>query len=237
MILHSRSLPGTDFCHDYGFWRANCHNASNAKKFTHATQCSSYMAKSIEELGNECYYNSWKSFNKPNCPNSASKEGCKEKGNNYFYCHLSQTCIDSAKKCDGVVHCIKGEDEDAEICSHLFHDSATLTCIEPDRPADNVWVKAIMCDGKKECKNGKDEDPEICEKYQVSTAMQTLSCIYPTYIATKNARISTMRHFCWTSLGPLYCYYENAEMTFTHFKGIYFMKLSQFLLNTYFQQF
>ena len=88
-------------------------------------------------------------------------------GNEYFYCSKSKTCIKYSNKCDGVVHCIKGEDEDVEECKHLFPQSATLNCIEPDRPVNDVWIKAIECDGIMECKNKEDEKSNTCEKYNV----------------------------------------------------------------------
>ena len=159
---------GVDFCHDYSFWKTNCFNGSDATEYTHASQCSTYdSVKSIEELGEDCSnsYEPW--GRKPNCPNSSTEKECSIKGNDYFYCKNSKTCIKSTTKCDGVVHCIKGEDEALEECKHLFHQSATLNCIEPYRPANDVWTKAILCDGITECKNEEDEKPNTCEKYNV----------------------------------------------------------------------
>ena len=64
----------------------------------------------------------------------------------------------SDKKCDGIVHCIEGEDETFETCKHFFDDEATIEC--NDRPKDHYDVRifAIPCDNVKECWDGKDED-------------------------------------------------------------------------------
>ena len=116
------------------------------------------------EIGTFCFYSGEDSY----CPDSSNEAECASK-DQYFFCKQSKTCILEAKKCDGVVHCIKGEDEAIENCLHLYHqNSNSLTCIEPNRPADDVWIKAIKCNGKTECKNGEDEDPKLCKRYEVS---------------------------------------------------------------------
>ena len=60
--------------------------------------------------------------------------------------------------CDGVVHCIEGEDEADETCEGLlsFPEEATITCIE-NRLGYDITIKATPCDGFKECRNGFDE--------------------------------------------------------------------------------
>ena len=106
--------------------------------------------------------NSWEPYAiKPNCPNSANEEECSNKGDNYFYCHLSKTCIDRDKLCDGIVHCIRGEDESFERCrnefSVMFPKSATVQCIDASKPFYNITIKATPCNGLIECTNGEDE--------------------------------------------------------------------------------
>ena len=66
------------------------------------------------------------------------------------------------KKCDGVVHCIEGEDEADETCKDLdlFPEEATIECIE-NRLGYNITIKATPCDGIKEC---RDESDEQCEE-------------------------------------------------------------------------
>ena len=167
-------VNSADFCNDYSFWRAHCHNGSNIDKYTHATQCSSYQTKSIEELGIDCS-NSWKPINLPNCPNSANKEDCSEKGDKYFYCHLSKTCIDRDKLCDGIVHCIMGEDETLKNCtesgddlSEIFPPNANEKCIDQSKPGYDIPILAIRCNGDVECKNSEDESHWYCSKSQVS---------------------------------------------------------------------
>ena len=65
------------------------------------------------------------------------------------------------KKCDGIVHCIDGEDETFENCKHIFPEEATINCNE--RPKDHYDVRdmAIPCNGIRECVDGKDE---LCEE-------------------------------------------------------------------------
>ena len=61
--------------------------------------------------------------------------------------------------CDGIVHCIEGEDEDFNLCQDSFPIEATILC----QIYKNVTIKAIPCDGKKECRNGEDENCKIPE--------------------------------------------------------------------------
>ena len=62
------------------------------------------------------------------------------------------------KKCDGIVHCIEGEDESDETCkdSLAFPEEATIECIE-NRLGYDINIKATPCDGVKECRDGSDE--------------------------------------------------------------------------------
>ena len=154
-----------DICHDYSYWRNRCYQVSDEKRniYTHAIQCSTYdTTKSVEELGNDCS-NSWGLItgSKLNCPNSSTKKSCTEKGNGFFYCQISKTCIENIKVCDGVVHCIKGEDEDLDTCkpffSEMFPKDATVECIEANRTYYDIIIKAIPCNGIMECENGEDE--------------------------------------------------------------------------------
>ena len=163
-FLYSSDHSGFDFCYDYSFWNDTnkCYNENNTK-YTFTRKCSAYdKSKSIVDLGNECT----KSYFGRNCPNTSNKTECKEPN---FYCYISKTCIDETKKCDGIKHCIRGEDEMIETCHDTYPESATVDCIEPNRPANDIWIKAVRCNGVPECKNGEDE-PEECEGFKVSTS-------------------------------------------------------------------
>ena len=68
------------------------------------------------------------------------------------------------KKCDGIVHCVYGEDEFLEECEETYPIEATITCVE-DRPSleYNITIKAIPCNNIKECRSGIDEECEVSE--------------------------------------------------------------------------
>ena len=59
--------------------------------------------------------------------------------------------------CDGIFHCMHGEDEVFDICEHVYPDIATIKCIENRVKDINVTIMAIPCDGIQECRDGSDE--------------------------------------------------------------------------------
>ena len=63
----------------------------------------------------------------------------------------------TGKMCDGIVHCIEGEDETFETCQNTFPKEATIKCIEDRANGVDIMIMAIPCDGIKECRNGEDE--------------------------------------------------------------------------------
>ena len=88
-----------DFCYDYSVWKYP--NGSNKH------EC--YKPGPIGE--------SWYTELR-NCkmhPSRVTKEQCKQRGNEFFYCQHSQTCIHSKFTCDGVFNCIEGNSSN-QIC-------------------------------------------------------------------------------------------------------------------------
>ena len=73
--------------------------------------------------------------------------------NNIWLSHLDDTC-------DGIFHCLHGEDESFELCEHVFPEIATIKCIENRAEGIDLTILAIPCDGIKECRDGSDEDCE-----------------------------------------------------------------------------
>ena len=65
--------------------------------------------------------------------NQAKVSSCNDSAE--FFCPNSKQCIPKDWLCDGAIQCLKGEDEDFEICNVTFpNDIATITCEESDRP-------------------------------------------------------------------------------------------------------
>ena len=64
------------------------------------------------------------------------------------------------KKCDGIFHCLYGEDEKFETCKDTYPEEATIKCIENRAPGIDLWIKAIPCNGIRECRDGRDEECE-----------------------------------------------------------------------------
>ena len=65
------------------------------------------------------------------CPNSTTKSDCNQTDD--FYWSKSMSCIKEKEKCDGIVHCYYGEDEDLKACAHIYPESATIKCLENNR--------------------------------------------------------------------------------------------------------
>ena len=78
-----------------------------------------------------------------------------------YFCPMSMKCIPQKYVCDGAIQCIEGDDESFELCKDTFPESATITCLESDRPFYNITIKATPCDGIVECRSGEDENCEL----------------------------------------------------------------------------
>ena len=86
------------------------------------------------------------------------------------------------KKCDGIFHCLYGEDEMFEECKVTFPEEATIECIEKRLPGTiDVTIMATPCDGIIECRDGSDEN---CEEDRlilivaISVLILTTVCVY-----------------------------------------------------------
>ena len=88
----------------------------------------------------------------------------------------------SDKTCDGIFHCLYGEDEHFELCKDTFPTEATIECVENRLPGTiDVTIMATPCDGILECRDGSDEN---CEEDKwilviaVALLFLTTTCIY-----------------------------------------------------------
>ena len=69
--------------------------------------------------------------------------------------------IISDKTCDGIFHCLYGEDEEFQLCKDTFPKEATIECVENRLPGTiDITIMAIPCDGIHECRDGIDEKCE-----------------------------------------------------------------------------
>ena len=150
-------MPGSiDFCWDYSFFK-DSNRCLKVKPSTHYKRTHPILCQNAEINCSETWSEE-KDGTKPLfCPNSSNQLDCSKK--EFFYCNISQTCLPKMKTCDGIVHCLHGEDEADELCFDTisFPEEATVKCVE-DRPYYNFTIMSLPCDGLRECKNGEDED-------------------------------------------------------------------------------
>ena len=149
-IVYFSKYPSSDICYDYSYWNDSnkCYNGKDVENYTHARLCSTYN-NTMKKFSNDC---TKKSFGKSNCSNS-----CEEKGHTYYYCEVSEKCIEKIKLCDGIIHCLYGEDEGEGAlnhCKNKFSQIASVKCIKYESGGYNFWMYSIPCSNQ--CKNGDD---------------------------------------------------------------------------------
>ena len=91
-----------------------------------------------------------------------NEQSCKI--HNMHFCSRSNQCIWKDWVCDGFVQCLKGDDEDFEMCleRESFPKGATFRCQEANRTGYKIEILAVPCNGIPECKEGIDE--QLCER-------------------------------------------------------------------------
>ena len=98
-------------------------------------------------------------------------------------------------------HCMKGEDEQFDICNSAYPEEATIECWENRQEGFDVWIKAVPCNGIKECRNGEDED---CNEDQPIFRIIIASLIIITqsvYLYLRLVKIHKWKENCLNSLG------------------------------------
>ena len=182
-----------DLCYDYSFWNDpyRCHIGNKISQYTHARQCLAHLqTKTIKEYGEDCS-NSWdprvakRIVETSDCPNNVNETSyCT--GQDQYYCKNSNTCIQKTKLCDGIIHCIMGDDEETDICNTdditKYPDSATIECFENRLGNYNIKVFAIPCDNNIECLSGRDEDNCDVESFLIATLTVLFFLIWSLWI-------------------------------------------------------
>ena len=130
---HIRYKFKFDLCHDFSFWEAETRRCIPKKVNEFYT---------FPPLCNRTEFNCMLGMLPFYCPNK--DKSCE--GYDHFSCNNSKTCIPkgdlfdmnklgnffltnqiiSEKTCDGIFHCLYGEDEQFELCKDTFPKEATI---------------------------------------------------------------------------------------------------------------
>ena len=114
----------------------------------------------------------------------------------------------SEKTCDGIFHCLHGEDEEFELCKDTFPVEATIECVENRLPGTiNVTIMAIPCDGIVECRDGRDEncnDDKLILYLVTAVLFLTTICIYLylVFVRLPLWKYSVFRDFDYGNIDP-----------------------------------
>nr|XP_037873827.1 vitellogenin receptor isoform X42 [Bombyx mori] len=104
-----------------------------------------------------------------------------------IYCHKSNICVEKHKRCNGVVDCSRGEDEEG--CT-LVADLTTPPPLKCDwiqfscKESPVCISRSLLCDGAKDCPDGSDEGPDNCDTlacFDTEFMCASGSCILKTW--------------------------------------------------------
>ena len=167
-----RSYRPSKLCSDLAFWKDKClDDSQNAALYRESRRCKTYHKHSypIDECQDDEVYCS----NKAKCLSNINE--CQAglyfgneiqcQNHSMFHCRRSNQCIWQDWVCDGFVQCLKGDDEDFDLCygRESFPEGATFKCLEAKRFGYNVTILATKCNKIKECEDGIDEDGCGCQ--------------------------------------------------------------------------
>ena len=141
------TIGNHQLCQDFSFWsditksfNGSCINVDEGQNYPVVRKCISHDIQTTKELISKYCDTSWNYQIRriETCPNSTTKSDCNQTDD--FYCSKSMSCIKEKEKCDGIVHCYYGEDEDLKACAHIYPESATIKCLENNRGKTSTVV-------------------------------------------------------------------------------------------------
>ena len=159
----TKTFRPSRLCSDLAFWKDKC--SENSTEYVEARQCQLYNVRIND--GQVCAKNEVFCNTKKKC--LADVDDCEGGiifGNEYscklqkmHFCPRSNQCIWNDWVCDGFVQCLKGDDEDFEMCldRKSFPKGATFKCQEANRTGYKIEILAVPCNGIPECQDGIDE--------------------------------------------------------------------------------
>ena len=165
------SFRPSKFCSDLAFWKEKCFSRWNDSKYVESTRCKTYEYQFSSD--NQCQINEIYCPNKDKCFSDVkkceahfyfgNKTQCRNQ--NMYHCPASNQCIWQDWVCDGFVQCLKGDDEDFDLCYNRgsFAEGATFKCNETQRFGYNVTILATKCNKIEECRDGNDEKNSNCQ--------------------------------------------------------------------------
>ena len=145
--------------------------------------------------------------------------------------------IFSEKTCDGIFHCIYGEDEQFQLCKDTFPAEATIKCIEKRLPGSiDITIMATPCDGIVECRDGSDEncgDDKLILVIAISLLLLTTICIYLYLVLIRlpSWKNSVLRNFDNSSNG----FKKSHPSDCSELRGISLAKLKVLIIANAFQ--
>ena len=111
-------------CYDHSFWKTSCTNMDEEEESIDFPN-DDLNTTPVPDYPCDDYYFDYCDTEAKNCKtyvtyntSTESKSSCN--GDEYF-CPRSRKCIQQKEVCDGVIHCVEGDDEDFEnLCKDRF---------------------------------------------------------------------------------------------------------------------